>query len=313
MTDTQSAPNDTRPTGPAEAGRLMKLATYAAVSTALSLVILKAGAWWLTGSVALLGSLVDSILDVAASLINLFAVRQALVPRDRDHRFGHGKAEALAGLGQSVFIGLSAVYLIAQSLTHLRNPEPVAHSTIGLIVTLITIVATVGLIRFQRYVIGKSASLAISADNLHYTGDLLLNLAVIVALVFSGVLAWPLFDPLIGIGIAFYIFYAAWKIVMQSFDQLMDKEFPDEKREEVKRVALDHPQVLSVHDLRTRSAGSHDFIQLHIELDPSISLVQAHKISDEVEAKLMAAFPRAQILIHQDPAGLEEILALDQQ
>ncbi len=311
MTDLKPAPNKIQETAPDESGRLMKLATYAAVGVALSLVGLKAGAWWLSGSVALLGSLMDSILDVAASFINLLAVRHALLPRDRDHRFGHGKAEALAGLGQSVFIGLSAIYLISQSVFHLLDPQPVAHSAIGLIVTVITIGATFSLIRFQRYVIERSGSLAISADNLHYTGDLFLNLAVIGALLFSGVMEWPLFDPLIGFGIALYILYSAWRIVLQSFDQLMDKEFPDEKRELVKRVASEHKLVLAVHDLRTRSAGSHDFIQLHIELDPSISLVQAHKISDEVEALLLAAFPRAQILIHQDPAGFEEVMALD--
>ena len=311
MTQLNTASDKDQQVARGETERLMKLATYAAVSLAFMLVVLKSGAWWLTGSVALLGSLVDSLLDVAASVINLLAVRHALLPRDRDHRFGHGKAEALAGLGQSIVIGLSAFYLISLSIFHLMDPQPVEHSSIGLIVTLITIVATFGLVRFQRYVVARSGSLAISADSLHYTGDLLMNLAVIASLILSGVMSWPLFDPLIGFGIALYILYSAWRIVTQSFDQLMDKEFPDDKRNRVKTVTLAHKSVLAVHDIRTRSAGSHDFIQLHIEVDASLSLVQAHQISDEVETMLMNEFPRAQILIHQDPAGLEDVMALD--
>ncbi len=311
MTDTADH-IDPRHTSAEEASRLMTAATKAAVLTAAILAAIKALAWWMTGSVALLGSLLDSLLDMAASIGNFVAVRHALSPRDHEHRFGHGKAEALAGLGQAVLITLSALFLISESYQQFVTPQPLTNSNIGIGVTVIAIVMTLLLVRFQSRVIAKSGSLAIAADELHYKGDLFMNAAVIVALVLSGIVNIPWVDPLIGMCIAGYILYAVWQIVQQSYDQLMDAEFPDEKRKKVLDIARSHPEVMDVHDLRTRSAGTWDFIQCHIELDPQISLIKAHDIADEVEALLKQAFPRAEIILHQDPAGLEELTPLEQ-
>jgi ferrous-iron efflux pump FieF len=294
-----------------ESKRLMRKATVAAVITAFTLVCIKAIAWWYTGSIALFGSLLDSILDGAASLVNMFAVKHALEPSDREHRFGHGKAEALAGLGQAMFISLSAFYLMYESYQHFVHPTVMDNSALGIGVTLIAILMTLALVRFQTYVIKQTGSLAITADELHYKGDLLMNVAVIVALVMSGLGTFTWADPLIGVFIAGYILYAAWQIIDQSFDHLMDKELPDEERLRIIKIARGHPEVLDVHDLRTRSSGTAVFIQFHMELDPEISLIKAHTIADEVEALLMVTFPRAEIIIHQDPAGLEELTALE--
>lgn len=312
MTETAkpSAP-DTTSSRAVDPKRLMRLATYAAVAAGCFLVAIKLVAWWLTGSVALLGSLIDSGLDIVASTINLIAVRHSLIPRDHEHRFGHGKAEALAGLGQSTIVFLSALYLLYQCYVRFSGPVAIQQSTIGIVVIGISIAVTLALVRFQRVVISKTGSLAISADELHYKSDLLMNAAVIGALALSGLAEMPLVDPIVGIGIAIYILTASWHIMIQSFDQLMDKELPNETRFQIKDTVLRHPEVLDIHDLRTRSAGTSDFIQLHLELDPNMTLVEAHKISDEVEAELKRQFPRAEIIIHQDPAGYEDVPALD--
>lgn len=294
-----------------ESARLMRSATYAAVAVASFLVLIKGAAWLVTGSVSLLGSLMDSGLDVFASTINMVAVRHSLIPRDHEHRFGHGKAEALAGLAQSAVISISSLYLLYECYDHFVNPRDVEQSGIGIAAIIISIILTLGLVRFQRSVITKSGSLAISADQLHYKSDLLMNFAVVGALVLSGLVSLPIIDPLVGVVIAFYILNASWRIMSQSFDQLMDRELPNETRGQIKHAVLKHPDVLDVHDLRTRSSGTSDFIQLHLELDPFITLIEAHRISDEVEADLMKEFPRAQIIIHQDPAGHEEVPALD--
>ena len=311
MTQVQHDDISPAPVGPDETKRLLNAATLAAVLTATFLLVAKAIAWILTGSVALLGSLLDSLLDTFASVLNLFAVRHSLAPRDAEHRFGHGKAEALAGLGQSLLIAVSALFLMWESISHILTPEPVQFGVVGVGVITLAIVLTLALVRFQKHVIQKTGSLAISADQLHYKGDLFMNAAVIVALLIAGFTPYTWVDPVIGVGIGLYILSSAWQIVVKSFDQLMDKEFEDDKRLRVLELARSHPQVRSVHDVRTRSAGTWDFIQMHIELDPSLSLIQAHEIADEVEFSLKAEFPRAEIIIHQDPAGVEELSLLE--
>lgn len=311
---TDSIKNMEQPSGgqaERDPARLMRLATYAAVGTAAVLVAVKGAAWLITGSVSLLGSLIDSCLDVFASTVNLVAVRASLAPRDHEHRFGHGKAEALAGLGQSIVIFASALYLLYQCYDRFMEPKVVEQGTAGIAAIVVSIGLTLLLVRFQKRVIRTSGSLAISADQLHYKSDLLMNLAVIGALVMSSVVDLPLIDPLVGVGIAVYILTASWSIMAQSFDQLMDRELPNEVRGRILETAMQHDDVRDVHDLRTRSSGTSDFIQLHLELDPFITLLEAHRISDEVEAALMKVFPRAQVIIHQDPAGHEDVPTLD--
>ena len=285
----------------AETVRLLKLATTASVATAVVLIVVKLVAFVLTDSVSILSTLIDSLLDAAASLINLIAVRHALVPADREHRFGHGKAEPLAAMGQAAFITGSAIFLVIEAAPRFFTPHAISHSEVGIGVMIFSIVATLGLVTLQRHVIRRTGSLAISADQLHYTGDLLVNGAVILALILAVELGWTLADPIFGIGIAAYILYNAWQIASGAFDMLMDRELPEEERARIRGVIQAHKGVLGIHDLRTRASGPQIFIQCHVELDPGQSLLQAHAISDAVEADLRQAFPGAEVIIHQDP------------
>ena len=286
--------------------RLLRQATVASVTVAGTLVLLKLLAWLHTGSVALLGSLIDSLLDVAASAVNMLAVRQALVPADREHRFGHGKAEPIAALGQAAFITGSAAFLTFEAIAHLTQTRVVGGEAVGIAVMLLSIGATLALVAYQRRVVQQTGSLAIAADSLHYTGDVLVNASVIVALGLVQGLGWTLADPLFAFGIAAYVFWSAGRIARHALDLLMDREFPDADRQRIRAIALSHPEVRAVHDLRTRSTGTQAFIQFHLELDGAITLAEAHRISDTVEAAVMTAFPGAEVMIHQDPAGLEE-------
>ncbi len=285
---------------------LMRTATYAAVLVALSLIGVKLWAYLVTDSVSILSTLVDSILDLAASVVNLLAVRQALVPADEDHRFGHGKAEALAGLFQSAFIIGSAIFLLLQALERLLKPEDVKSSVVGISVMVASILLTLCLVIFQRYVIRRTKSVAISADSLHYAGDLLVNASVIVALLLTANLGWIYADALFAIGIAGYITYNAWSIIRMAFADLMDEELPDEERQKILELALAHDGVLGVHDLRTRRSGQTVFIQMHIDLPATLNLQQAHKISEDVELSVLSLYPLAEAIIHQDPAAATE-------
>ncbi len=288
------------------AARLMKRATYASVSVAALLIAVKFAAWVLTDSVSLLSSLLDSLLDGVASVLNVVAVHQAVTPADREHRFGHGKAEPLAGLGQAAFIGGSAVFLMIEASHHLLQPVAISHSGLGIGVMVFAIAVTVGLVTYQRYVIRHSGSLVVSADELHYRSDIILNGSVIVSLLVSTGLGWAYADPIFGMAIGLWIIFGAWRVARKALVQLMDHELPDAERARIRAIALAHPEVTAVHDLRTRAAGPTAFIQVHLEMDGNMALAEAHRISDEVEAALRAAFPRAEVIIHQDPAGIEE-------
>jgi ferrous-iron efflux pump FieF len=290
----------------ASADRLRRLATYASVTVAALLISVKFAAWLETGSVALLSSLVDSLLDAAASLVTLVAVRHAMSPADREHRFGHGKAEPLAVLGQSAFITGSAMLLLAEAVRRLISPIPVENAPAGIAVMIFSIVVTIGLVLFQRHVVRRTGSIAITADELHYRSDVVLNVSVIAALVLGSALDLPILDPLFGAAIGVWIVYSAVRLARLSLFQLMDHELSDDERERIRTIAQSHPDVVAAHDLRTRVAGPTAFIQLHIEMSGALSLLRAHEISDEVEAKLRAAYPNAEIIIHQDPEGVEE-------
>ena len=288
------------------ADRLRRLATYASVTVAALLIAVKFAAWLETGSVALLSSLVDSLLDIAASLVNLVAVRHAMSPADREPRFGQGKAEPLAVLGQSAFITGSAMLLLAEAVRRLISPVRIENPPAGIAVMIFSIVVTIGLVLYQRHVVRRTGSIAITADELHYRSDLVLNTSVIAALVLGSVLDFPLLDPLFGAAIGMWIVYSAVRLARLSLFQLMDHELPDEEREKIRAIAQSHPDVAAAHDLRTRVAGPTAFIQIHIEMDGGLSLIRAHEISDEVEAELRAAYPHAEVMIHQDPEGIEE-------
>jgi ferrous-iron efflux pump FieF len=255
----------------------------------------------------MLSTLIDSLLDVAASLVNLVAVRHALTPADREHRFGHGKAEALAGLGQAAFIAGSASFLLFEAMGGIIRPKPVEQSTAGLVVIAASLALTGALVAYQQYVIRRTRSLAIDADRLHYATDIATNLGVVVALVAAGMWGWTIVDPLIGLAIGVVIAYGALKILRGAYDELMDREFDDADRQRIKDIVNRHREVVSLHDLRTRRAGHRSFIQLHLELPPGMTLAEAHRISDEVEDAIRAVFPDAEVLTHQDPAGFEQV------
>lgn len=283
----------------------MRRAAIASVAVSLFLVVIKTFAYFASHSVAMLASLADSALDLFASSLNILAIHSALTPADAEHRFGHGKAEPLAGLAQGAFIGASALFLILQSVQRIITPEPLDNSIPALVVMGISILVTILLVLYQRHVVARTGSLAVEADTTHYASDLATNLGVIAALVLVTWLDWTLADPLIALGVAGVMLFTAFGVGRQSFHQLMDRELPDQDRARILRIARNHPAVKDVHDLKTRAAGLSTFIQLHLALDPAMPLSQVHVISDAVEQALLAAFPGAEVIIHQDPAGLE--------
>jgi ferrous-iron efflux pump FieF len=284
----------------------MRLATIASVATAVFLSMLKIGAYLETGSVSLLSTLFDSALDAAASITSFIAVRQALVPADAEHRFGHGKAEPLASLVQVAFILGSSIVILMKVVDHFINPRPVTAPEIGIGVMVISLVATGLLMLFQRHVVRKTGSIAIRSDQAHYASDFLVNGSVIVALVLSTYFGWRWIDPAIGLVIAIYIAFSALRIGKDALDMLMDREMDEADRIRIKEIGRRHPEVRSLHDLRTRVSGRNTFIQFHLELDASLTLLEAHRISEAIEAQVCAIFPGAEVIIHKDPAGASE-------
>ena len=287
----------------ADRPRLLRLASYASVSTAGCLVLLKVWAWRITDSVSLLSSLVDSGLDVLASLITLFAIRVSLRPADREHRFGHGKAEGLAALAQSVIIAASAAYVLKEAIGRLLNPTGIDNVTQGVTVMIISAALTLALVGVQRYVRLRTGSAAIAADAMHYKTDVAINLGVAAAIAAS---AWPqgwLADPLVAAAVIAYLLYGVWQIARNALDILMDREIPDEDRERIARLAESHPEVRDIHDLKTRHGGSNYIVQFHVLLDAGLSLRQAHTILDDVEERIRAEFPDCELLLHPDPEG----------
>ncbi|MDR3528086.1 MAG: cation diffusion facilitator family transporter [Rhizomicrobium sp.] len=293
-------------------GRMMRRVAVAAVIVATALAGLKTVAFILTDSMAMLGSLADSALDIFASFLNLLAVNQALTPADREHRFGHGKAEPLAGLAQGALIGGSALFLAFESIQRLLVPHPISNGGIGLVVMAVSIALTLVLVAAQRYVVRRTGSIAIQSDSAHYISDILVNAGVIIGIVGASVLGWSAADPLVALAIAGVIAHTAWEVFRQSYDQLMDHELPEADRDSIRDILLAHADIHGIHDLRTRAAGMQSFIQVHIELDPELSLRRAHEISDEVEAQIRAAYPQAEIIVHQDLKGYEKPALLAQ-
>lgn len=278
-------------------------AALASVSVALFLTALKAFAAISTGSVAMLGSLADSGLDLIASLVTLAAVRIAAQPADHAHRFGHGKAEALAALFQVALISASALLIGWRAIDRLTHQATTEAPELGIAVSLIAIAVTLILLAYQRYVVRKTGSLAIQSDHLHYQSDLLLNLSVIAALVLDTILHIRGADAVMGVGIALWLIWGAWNAARAAIDQLMDREWPEDRRARFLAVALTHPELAGIHDLRTRTSGNQDFVQFHVWVDPDMTVREAHRVMDEVEAQLAREFPDVEILIHPDPQG----------
>jgi ferrous-iron efflux pump FieF len=280
-------------------------AAVASISVAVVLVTLKTWATLRTGSTAMLGSLADSALDLIASLATLVGVWIASQPADDNHRFGHGKAEALAAIFQVMLIALSASGIAFRAVSKLIEGGRVEAASEGMAVSVIAILATLLLLAWQRYVMARARSVAIGADHVHYQSDLLLNLAVIAALALDQYAGFTKADPLFGLAIAAWLLWGAWKAAGEALDHLMDKEWPEEKREAFLAVLAKHPDIRGVHDLRTRTSGADDFVQFHMAVDPHLTISAVHELMDDVEARIAQDFPEVEVLIHPDPFGLQ--------
>ncbi|UOO80999.1 cation diffusion facilitator family transporter [Uruburuella testudinis] len=282
--------------------KLLKLATYASVGTAVLLVGLKTWAWLAEGSVSVLASMVDSLTDSLASLVNLFAVHWALKPADEDHQFGHGKAEGLSALAQSAFIGGSSVFLILNAVERLFKPEPVLQTDLGMAVIVVSVLLTLALVWFQRWVLKRTQSQAVRADSLHYVTDLLSNGVVLAALLLTAY-GWPLADPLLAVLVGLWIFKSAWHIAADAVNTLMDKAPPPEIMAQIEAAALAVAGVRGIHKLQARVAGAQYFIQLHVDLSDKLNIVAAHDIAETVAERVQALFDRADVIVHQDPVN----------
>jgi ferrous-iron efflux pump FieF len=288
----------------AAAASLNRSAAFASIAVAVLLVGLKGYAAWSTGSTAMLGSLADTALDLVASLATLAGVWVAAQPSDDNHRFGHGKAEALAAFVQVVLISISALGIAARAIEQLFAGARTAAASEGIGVSVVAMLATLALLAWQNHVIRRTGSLAVRTDHLHYRSDLALNLAVIAALALDQYAGLRGADPLFGLAIALWLGWGAWGASQEVVEQLMDREWPEERKAHFLEVVARHPELKGVHDLRTRTSGNRDFVQFHVWVDPNMTVRHAHRVMDEVEAKLLAEFPEVEILIHPDPEGL---------
>jgi ferrous-iron efflux pump FieF len=286
--------------------RSVRRAAFASVCAALLLIAGKAAAYLASGSVAVLSSLIDSSVDLLASGVTLISVLHAAKPADRHHRFGHGKAEPLAALVQAAFVVGSAVLLTIQAGAKALDPQPITNEGWALGVMGFSIVITALLVSFQRRVVTASGSVAIRADSIHYVSDLATNAAVILTLVLVKLTGSAWWDVGLGFAVGAWLVWSATRIARGSLDLLMDRELPEALRAEIKQIVLAHPDARGLHDLRTRSSGTVEFIELHLELEGELSLTRAHEIADVIEQQLRAAFPKAEVLIHQEPAGLDD-------
>ncbi|EJN31855.1 cation diffusion facilitator family transporter [Pseudomonas sp. GM80] len=283
-----------------EHARLLRLATRASVAVACTLIVAKAIAWWLSGSVSMLAGLTDSALDGITSMLNLLAVHYALRPADDDHRYGHGKAESLAGMAQALFIGGSAVLIAFQAYERLHDPQPLGAPWLSIGVIVFSLLLTAALLVLQHRVIKQTGSNAVRADSLHYRSDMLLNGSILIALILAG-FGFEQLDAWFGLGIAAYILWSAIQIARESFSVLMDEELPTDVSQHMLELACGVPGVLGAHDLRTRISGNHWFVQLHLELPGELTLSVAHGISDQAADAIHKAYPRAEVLVHADP------------
>jgi ferrous-iron efflux pump FieF len=283
--------------------KLTARAALASIAMAIILIALKSYAALETSSMAMLGSLADSGLDLVASLVVLLGVRIAAQPADYDHRFGHGKAEALAALVQVILITLSAGFIGVRAVQRLLSGAQTGQAELGIGVSIVAMVLTVALISYQRHVVRRTGSLAIGTDRLHYSSDLLLNGSVIVALMLDQFASLAGADAIFGLLIALWLAWGAWRASSHALDQLMDREWPDERREQFLAAAKDYPELAGLHDFRTRSSGTHYFAQFHVWVPAHWTVQEAHDRLDRVEEQLQERFPDTEILIHVDPEG----------
>jgi cation diffusion facilitator family transporter len=295
------------PNQPLSDAGLRKLASYASLTVAVLMTVFKLAAWLATGSVAMLTSAVDALVDAAASVVTYMGVRYAAQPPDAKHRFGHGKAEAVAGFTQATFVAGAACTLAFQSAQRVFTPEPLAKIDFGVAVIIVSLVAALGLTVLQAFVVKRTHSTAIAADRAHYLADVAVNGGVLAALLITKLTGWDRADPLIALGLSAYLGWNAWHMVQEALVQLLDQELPAEERERIKAAVLACDGVRNLHDLRTRHAGDRIFVEFHLEVDGGLTVGRAHDIADAAEAAVAALLPgTVEVMGHMEPAGIND-------
>ena len=274
-----------------------------AIAVACFLILLKAFVWWKTGSITMLAAMTDSVLDLFASLVSMFVLKFALQPADENHSFGHGKAESLAAIAQSAFISGSAIFILLQGFYKLTNPQLIEDSQLGILVSIVSIIVTAALVIYQKKVVKLTQSPAIEADSLHYQTDLLMNVAILIAMVLN-LFGLIYADAIFAILISLYIAFNALKMLWKAVNILLDIALPPEEIDQIVRIATKHPNIIGVHDILTRRSGAVRFIQMHLELADHLTLLEAHDIADSLEHKILAAFPMSEVIIHQEPTSV---------
>ncbi len=290
----------------AQSTALTSQVTALSVSCAGTLIVLKLGAWWFSGSIAVLASLADSGLDVLAALATFFAVRYAAVPPDSDHRFGHGKAEAFASLVQSGLVFASAGLIGWDAVRHILKPSPLEHEGAALAVMVVSLALSGALVMAQTRVLRRTASVAVSGDRAHYIADVASNIAALAGIAAAALLHAAWIDALAGLVVAAWLLWGAAGVFRTSSHQLLDEELSAQARDRIRALAGDDPNILHIHELRTRASGPYVHIQMHAELPPSMTLEKAHRVIVAAERRVLKEFPAADILIHADPYGRAE-------
>ncbi len=289
-----------------QGNRLKKLAAAGSISLAITLIILKTLGVILTGSLSVLSSMIDSLADLFASSITYIAVRYSSKPASTQHRYGYGKAESLSALIQSAFVAGSGIFVMYDGIVRFFSPRPMVQVDIGIIIMVISLALTIALISFQKYVSKKTHSQAINADSQHYTVDVISNASIILTLFVVKIFEITWFDTLTAFLIAAYLLLNAYKLANEALGILLDKELDNQIRENIQKIVLGSEHAHGIHDLRTRDLGGVYMFEFHLELDGNLPLHIAHDYCDEVEANILKEYPDAQIIIHQDPAGLAE-------
>jgi len=286
---------------------LVRSASIASLLVASTLIVLKYYGWVTTTSVSLLGSLADSLIDFLASVFVFVAISYSILPADAKHRFGYGKSEGLAAFVQSLFIGISGIYVCFEAIKRLLNPSQINQPSIAIWIILVSIALTLALVMYQKYVVKKSKSIAIESDQYHYLTDTFINISVLFSIVITGWTRFVFIDALVGLLISGVVLYTSVTLLKKSFKILLDQEIQSDDRDQIREIALDHPKVLGFHDLRTRDTGRKYIIQFHLELDPNMSLLESHEITDEVTDNVLKLYPDSELIIHTDPLGIDEV------
>lgn len=286
--------------------RLKRLAATLSVSLAVALCFLKIFGSIYTGSLAILSSLIDSLADVFASSLSFVAIKFSTRPASLEHRYGYGRAESISALAQSAFIAGSGLFVMYDGITRIISPAPLEQTDFGIMVMTISLLATLALIAFQKYVTKKTASPAIKADSAHYTVDVLTNLSIIISLLVVKFLGINWFDILTAFVISAYLIFNAYKLAAEAVSALTDRELSPEIRQKVIDIVNNSEGIKGYHDFRSRDLGGTYCFEIHLELDGNLTLNITHQLTDKVEEAIKKQFPEAQVIIHQDPYGLRE-------